>query len=446
MRSFLLCVFLMVAATEAAGALAAPYIIGPVDWRIGADTPTFSWQPVAGATQYRVIVQNTNGVAVDVTLSTTEAKCVSECWIRPLNALTAGTSYAWFVNASNDFEMSPWSTGLTFKLLEPTRPPAPIFLRLDGPLTRTPTLYWFPVPGATSYRLLVQNTSGIATDITVSEYEADCHIYASCRYTLNTPLRYQTLYAAFISAGNRWGSSAWSAGTAVDLTSIAFPTLPTPVMPSPTTRLSLPTLQWTPSPNATAYNLLVQNTAGVWIDVMIPAYVANCFTGICSVTPRLRSDVADRCVAYDFHDLCVALPNGTYNFFVSAANGDDSTDWGGPLAFRVEVGSPDVPITLSPEGSIAPSSNPAFVWAAAVGATEYTLLVQNTAGIAINWRVSAENCRAGSCSLQSCLTPIGLGASGIPCLSPATTYAWFVRASNPSGASEWSAGKTIRMP
>ena len=44
---------------------------------VATTTPTYTWNAVAGAASYELLVQNTAGVALDLTVSATAAGCAS---------------------------------------------------------------------------------------------------------------------------------------------------------------------------------------------------------------------------------------------------------------------------------------------------------------------------------------------------------------------------------
>jgi hypothetical protein len=188
----------------------------------------------------------------------------------------------------------------------------------------------------------------------------------------------------------------------------------------------MPTYVWNASPGATSYYLLVQNTAGVAVSMSFTAAAVGCptGTGTCSATPSN------------------ALTSGaTYSWFVNASNANGTSAWSAPTGITVSVAGPSVPLPpmlATPNGNTG-TVMPTYSWLASTGATSYYLLVQNTAGVAVSqsYMVAQVNCPAGT-GTCSVMPTIALGA--------ATTYVWFVNASNSLGTSAWSAGNTIRTP
>jgi hypothetical protein len=101
---------------------------------------------------------------------------------------------------------------------------------------------------------------------------------------------------------------------------------------------------------------------------------------------------------------------------------------------------PAAPTLVYPAGT-TPTITPYFQWNVATGATSYELLVQNTQGVAGDFRFPASAC--GTYCYATPSAPACVGTTTCPFLQSGMTYAWFVRASNADGTSAWSAGNTI---
>ena len=140
-------------------------------------------------------------------------------WIST-SALTNGTTYAWFVNATTASGTTPWSDGntITVNAAGPSAPGAPSQLDPSGTIaTLTPTYRWNMSPGATSYYLLVQNTAGVAVGESHTATELGCAGGGTgvCMWTPATSLVHNTMYSWFVNATNDLGTSAWSAGKSI---------------------------------------------------------------------------------------------------------------------------------------------------------------------------------------------------------------------------------------
>src|SRR5258708_34220756 len=88
----------------------APPVTSPPNGTITWTTPPYSWAASTGATSYYLLVQNTGGVAVGQTYAASALGCLGggTCTITPTAALTNGSTYNWYVSASNNVGTSPW--------------------------------------------------------------------------------------------------------------------------------------------------------------------------------------------------------------------------------------------------------------------------------------------------------------------------------------------------
>ena len=200
---------------------AAPTPIAP-SGSAGSTTPTYSWLAATGASEYYLLVQNTSGVAVGRVVTASEAGCSvsGTCSFTPAAMLTAGATYVWFVNASNTYGTSAWSTGTPITVpapIAPVPPVAPTLVSPNGNLgTTSPMFTWNAVPGADAYYLLVQNTAGVAVGRWYNATELGCGAGSGlCSVTPTVSLSSATTYAWFVAAWNVYGTSPWSAGNTI---------------------------------------------------------------------------------------------------------------------------------------------------------------------------------------------------------------------------------------
>jgi hypothetical protein len=323
-----------------------------------------------------------------------------------------------------------WFDNLVLPQTAPSPPAAPVTVSPTGTVTTTiPAYTWNASATATSYYLLVQNTAGVAVSQSITATAAGCGAgTGTCTFTSSSALSNGASYNWFVNATNSIGTSAWSAarGISVSAAGPSVPSAPVPISPTGTVTTITPAYSWNASAGATSYYLLAQNTAGVAVSQSITASAAGCGAGAgtCSFTPTS------------------ALSNGaTYNWFVNASNSLGTSAWSAATTITVSATGPSVPLAptlISPTGATG-TLTPTYSWNASGGATSYYLLVQNTAGVAVSQSItaSAAGCGAGTgtCSFTS-----GTALAG------ATTYVWFVNASNTLGTSAWSAGKNISTP
>jgi hypothetical protein len=150
-------------------------LISPLGVIINDTTPTFTWQPAAGATEYILDVSGTL-----VTVSATAAHCGSgTCSTTPTTELPY-TSATWKVTSSNATGNGPVSdTGLFTVSQIPQVPDPVVSIGPMGLITdTTPTYSWNAVGNADEYRLYVRPTNGDWRDSIIFEVysaaDAEC--------------------------------------------------------------------------------------------------------------------------------------------------------------------------------------------------------------------------------------------------------------------------------
>jgi hypothetical protein len=118
------------------GVALVPEILSPENGETGASmTPSFSWDPVAGASDYNFVLANNAGMKapiVDVVVKGTTAYSM----ITPLNY---GVTYFWKVRPIAPVE-GGWSAIANFSVMEePTEPPPPVVVQeLPPPVINIP--------------------------------------------------------------------------------------------------------------------------------------------------------------------------------------------------------------------------------------------------------------------------------------------------------------------
>lgn len=184
-----------------AAALTPPVKTAPANAIATRDnTPAFQWNPVTGATKYRVMVDN------DADFSSPRVnKVVTATSFTPFKPLS-DNRYYWRVQAGDaSGGWSGWGTPWTFTI-DTKPPPRPNLLtpaNNSNTADNTPAFDWSSPAGATKYRLVIDNNG----DFSSPERNL---VIANSGLTLATPLPnciYFWRVRARDAAGN-W--SAWS--------------------------------------------------------------------------------------------------------------------------------------------------------------------------------------------------------------------------------------------
>ena len=174
-----------------------------------AASPTYSWQSVAGATQYSLWVNNSAGTRVVQGWHAAADVCAAgSCSLVPAQALPRGP-YTWWIQARSASGDGPWSAGMAFTVGD--LPGAPIPRAPAGPVaTASPTYVWDPVPDTNDYYLWVNNPSG--TPVVQIRYAAE----AACTEDSCSAKPALALggggHTWWVQARNGSGEGPWSAG------------------------------------------------------------------------------------------------------------------------------------------------------------------------------------------------------------------------------------------
>lgn len=178
---------------------AAPAQVSPANAATGVSlTASLSWNAAATAASYGV------QVSIDPNFSTTVINRTGITTTSSvLSGLTQGTVYYWRVNATNVAGTSAWSTVRSFTtvLSAPT---------LSSPangatsVSKTPTLSWTAVAGATAYNVQYSTTSTFTAATTVTRS------VVSSPLAITTALLGRTKYYWRVQAVKGTAISAWS--------------------------------------------------------------------------------------------------------------------------------------------------------------------------------------------------------------------------------------------
>jgi hypothetical protein len=270
----------------------APILISP-SVAVATTTPTYTWNAVYGATDYDFYTL-VNGIGKTVSYTAGAAHCASgtgTCYATPAIAEQFGTSIYWVVKAKNSGGKTPWSSSMTFAIMNPTVPPT-----LVGPsvsvTTTSPTYTWNAVYGAEFYDFYT-DIKGVQS--TVSYSAADTHCASgigTCYITPATPLTPGDMVYWLVKAKNVTGSTPWSNSNQFKVSIV--PSTPTLVGPSMSVWTTTPLFSWNAVPDATDYDLYVVVGGSVsMVSYSVAESGCESGSGICSVTLTNPLDIGD---------------------------------------------------------------------------------------------------------------------------------------------------------
>ncbi len=285
-----------------------------------------------------------------------------------------------------------------------TTPAAPTLASPLGAIdTFTPIYTWVHTPGATHYRLYVQDAAGNLKHDQTYEASALCS-GATCSVTPGAQLGCGA-HSWWVQGINEAGGGPWSdEGQFTVVTGQVTLIYPIGEIGNDTN----PTYQWTDVPGATWYRVYVQRADGVQVHDQWVEDSPRCNGTTCSDFPN------------------VPLANGAYNWWVLTWGPCGYGTWSNRGDFQV---GPGKPVLIAPVGQAFTTVAPiTFTWHVVNDATAYRLYVEGPAGMVHDQTYQA----SAICSATCAVTPDILWQ-----LSDGA-YRWWVRASDPSGGGPWS--------
>lgn len=272
-----------------------------------ANPVQFSWNPVPGATKYRLELAKD---ALLVNVVTTDNVTAAADTI----SLDPGATYYWTVWAGNDFGWgTPSAIGsfTTMPLLIP-----PVLLALGdgalGNISPTPLLRWQPVPTATSYNLQV--TTG--ADTTFATPIINWQNIPVTRITAD--LNANTSYIWRVSASNGVTTSSWSQPWAFRTTTAIA--APAPYFPNNYETDIVPenvVLTWSVITSVTVFTIELAKDAGFTTGLIVQNNILG------SQSPKLTLE-----------------PNTTYYWHIRAANAAGVSGWSATSQFTTIKAQP----------------------------------------------------------------------------------------------------------
>jgi len=180
---------------------------------ISDSTPNYTWNKVPGATWYKLWVNDATGNVINHWYTATDTNCAagsvaSTCSLTPTTTITAGSAL-WWVQTWNSAGAGPWSNFKAFSV----GGALPAAATLNSPTGQindsTPTYNWNAVPGASWYRLWVQDTSGVIINKWYRASQTNCAAGSDeCTVTPGTAVTGAAYW--WIQTWNNNGYGPWS--------------------------------------------------------------------------------------------------------------------------------------------------------------------------------------------------------------------------------------------
>ncbi|MCZ7544391.1 MAG: DUF11 domain-containing protein [Anaerolineae bacterium] len=372
-------------------------------------TPTYEWNPVSTATQYRLYVMQTGGAVVhDQTYLASNVCTASACMTTPSAALNNG-EYDWWVRTYNASGWGQWSSAMHFTV----NVPAPGAATLTYPTgnigaDNQPTYQWSDVANATWYQLYVSGPNSYVFNGWVQD--ANVCNGTTCSHDIGDVLA-NGAHTWYVRTYGPGGYGPWSPGMAF-FVGDPLPPAPMPQQPTGTITDASPAFSWQEAQYATHYRLYLEGTAGAVLNQLYTvSSEVTCTGGVCTVDPGL------------------ALNNGAYQWWVQGSNATGNGPWSAPADFTVAIPAPGAATLTYPTGNIGADNQPTYQWNDVQHATHYQLYVSGPGGYLFNgWVQDAAVCNGATCSHSTGAT-LANGA-----------HTWYVRTWSPGGYGPWSGG------
>lgn len=328
--------------------LVSPGLLG-----VNTTTPTFQWEPVAGAVGYRLRVLGTSGNTV------IDQQVAGTAYVPGPGILSRGTNYKWQVQSFSILGQKdvPASTFSFFTITSAI--PTPLTPFLDQAVTSTrPTFTWSVIGGATSYTVSVVDAQ---THTTVASASSLTGTSWTPPVSLTNGRGYQWQVQAYTSDNGSIVANAPSSPLYFFVNVTGALTLLSPAAGS-TISSNSPRLQWTPVPGVVTFQLRIFDTT----------------TG---------APVMNVPIAKAFFDVPVPLASG-HKYQWTVATVDGSPDMTASAQFTVSVsgatGTLAAPTLIGPSGLVT-TETPTFSWSAVPGAAGYSLFVFYADSLATSW-------------------------------------------------------------
>ena len=192
------------------------------DGKVGEASPAFTWQALAGCTDYQFYLSNAEAILSITWVSAEEAGCVGgsgNCRFTPDRIFEEG-DYGWWIRGWQPQQgTSKWSSGTRFTVdLDICAKVPEIVAPIDTAQSGTPAYQWQGVYGCEWYQLVVSGPDGNVLREWVKGDDIACVFNTVCSYAPEVvlpPGRYFWWIRGW-SRGTRIG--LWTAATAFTIT------------------------------------------------------------------------------------------------------------------------------------------------------------------------------------------------------------------------------------
>jgi len=384
--------------------LPAPIPLSPTGV-ISNTQPQFSWQPVDGASEYQLVVNNNNKeVLFQKWISRGDICSNDSCSLKLGFPLIYDGNYSWKVQARTGMETSRWSVTSTFTLILPLEMPDPIAPL--GKITSKPEFEWEVNASVSEVAfILATGTTKILDGNSWQNASGLCN-KKSCKTSLDLDLK-PGVYYWRVAVRNAVSTSPWS-------TSLVFELLPpapdAPLPLSPTGIIysgdpARPTFVWSPVTDAESYLLFLKGPLGNIVNKWYSTEI--CSTSRCMLTPH------------------TALPRGYYTWYLQARNKGGQSPSSPLQQFQVIL--PPEKVSLRMPFQVVSIDQPTYMWDVIADAVEYNLVLEGMNGVLVDTIYKADKvCIFDLCSVSQ-LYDLTEGK-----------YFWKVQGINPAGRGPWS--------
>ena len=353
-----------------------------------------AWNDVDHESGYSIERRTSSGEWVEIATPAANETSFSDAGLAP------ATTYLYRIRALSTAGNSPYSAEAHVRTQNaPLLPPSTPTLSTSGISHSTIVLEWSDVANETGYKLEVKNSAGAWTELAT--------LNAGIATFSHNELNASTTYTYRISAFNGAGSSALSSDLTV--TTQAPPLLPpgTPTLSTSGISHSTIVLEWSDVANETGYKLEVKNSAGAWTELA-----------------TLNAGIA----TFSHNELNAST---TYTYRISAFNAAGSSAYSEELSLTTAALPLQPPVAPMLQGQAWSHAQVALSWSAVENETGFSL--QRRDGTGGSWVTIS--------------SPAAEVVNYIDTqVSPSTTYAYRIAATNAAGSSGYSDEVNVTTP